>query len=83
MNCKRALVVTFAAVSGLLVAGCDGKAKTGDGAPPPAKVEREQDVNLLQVDRPEQFPLVKAVEHTTTSTLNVTGVLRLPQGGCG
>src|SRR6516225_6496807 len=63
MNCKRALVVTVAAVSGLLVAGCDGK------------VEREQDVNLLQVDHPEQFPLVKAVEHTTTSRLNVTGTV--------
>src|SRR5215469_5695267 len=75
MNCKRALVVTFAAFSGLLIAGCDGKAKTGDGAPPPAKVEREQDVNLLQVDHPEQFPLVKAVEHTTTSRLNVTGTV--------
>ena len=75
MNCKRALVVTFAAVSGLLVAGCDGKAKTGDGAPPPARVEREQDVNLLQVDHPEQFPLVKAVGHTTTSRLNVTGTV--------
>ena len=75
MNCKRAVVVTFAAFSGLLVAGCDGKAKTGDGAPPPARVEREQDVNLLQVDHPEQFPLVKAVEHTTTSRLNVTGTV--------
>jgi cobalt-zinc-cadmium efflux system membrane fusion protein len=75
MNCKRALVVTFAAFSGLLVAGCDGKAKTGDGAPPPARVEREQDVNLLQVDHPEQFPLVQAVEHTTTSRLNVTGTV--------
>jgi len=67
--------VTFAAFSGLLVAGCDGKAKTGDGAPPPVRVEREQDVNLLQVDHPEQFPLVKAVEHTTTSRLNVTGTV--------
>src|SRR6516162_865411 len=75
MNCKRAVVVTFAAFSGLLVAGCDGKAKTGDGAPPPVRVEREQDVNLLQVDHPEQFPLVKAVEHTTTSRLNVTGTV--------
>src|SRR5215468_224924 len=75
MNCKWGLQAAWVAIAGLLVAGCDGKAKTGDGAPPPARVEREQDVNLLQVDHPEQFPLVKAVEHATTSRLNVTGTV--------
>ena len=75
MNCKWGLQATWVAIAGLLVAGCDGKAKTGDGAPPPAKVEKEQDVNVIQVDHPEQFPLVKVVEYTTTSRLNVTGTV--------
>jgi len=39
MNCKWGLQAAWVAIAGLLVAGCDGKAKTGDGAPPPAKVE--------------------------------------------
>jgi cobalt-zinc-cadmium efflux system membrane fusion protein len=75
MNGKWALQAALAAFGSLLVAGCDGKAKTGEGAPPPAKVEKEQDVYLIQVDHPEQFPVVKVVEYTTTATLNVTGTV--------
>jgi cobalt-zinc-cadmium efflux system membrane fusion protein len=57
-------------------AGC-GQSK-GDPkaeAPPPAKVEHEQDANLVQVDHPEQFPLATAVEHISTSQLSVTGTV--------
>jgi cobalt-zinc-cadmium efflux system membrane fusion protein len=62
--------------SGLLLAGC-GQSK-GDPkaeAPAPVKVEHEQDVNLVQVDHPEQFPLFTAVEHVSTSQLVVNGVV--------
>lgn len=58
----------------LLCAGC-GQSK-GDPkaeAPPPAKVEHEEDVNVVQVDHPEQFPVVTAIEHTSTSQLMATG----------
>jgi cobalt-zinc-cadmium efflux system membrane fusion protein len=55
--------------------GCGGRPEPGAGAPPPAKVEREQDVNLLQVDHPELFPLVKAVEYKAAPTLMATGVV--------
>ena len=75
MNGKWGLQAAWVAIAGLLVVGCDGKAKTGDGAPPPAKVEKEQDVNVIQVEHPEQFPLVKVAEYTTTSRLNVTGTV--------
>ena len=60
----------------LLASGC-GQSK-GDPkaeAPPPAKVEREEDVNVVQVDHPEQFPLVVAVEHISTSELMATGAI--------
>jgi len=60
----------------LFASGC-GQSK-GDPkaeAPPPAKVEREEDVNVVQVDHPEQFPLVVAVEHISTSQLMATGAI--------
>ena len=45
------------------------------GAPPAPKVEKEEDVGLLTVEHPEQFPLVKATEYSAAPTLNVTGVV--------
>ena len=55
-------------------AGCGGKAASG-GAPPQAKVEQETDVSLLQVEHPEQFPVVKATESLQAPSLTVTGVV--------
>ena len=43
-------------------------------APPAAKVEHEQDVNVVKVDHPEQFPLFTAIEYAATSQLVATGV---------
>lgn len=62
----------FACV-GLLV-GCGEKAASS-GAPPPAKIEQETDVSLLQVEHPEQFPIVKATESLQAPSLTVTGVV--------
>jgi membrane fusion protein, heavy metal efflux system len=62
--------------AGLLFAGC-GETK-GDAkaeAPPPAKVEQEQNANVIQVEHPEQFPLVTAVEHDSSFQLTVTGTV--------
>jgi membrane fusion protein, heavy metal efflux system len=59
----------------IFAAGCGEKTITGNGAPPPTKVEKEVDVSLLTVEHPEQFPLVKATEYTAAPTLNVTGVV--------
>jgi cobalt-zinc-cadmium efflux system membrane fusion protein len=61
---------------GLFVAACgqtkgDAKAET----PPPTKVEHEEDVNVVRVDHPEQFPLAAAVEHAATSQLTATGTV--------
>ena len=47
----------------------DGKAE----APPPAKVEREADANLVKVDHPEQYPLATTAQHNSAPELNVTG----------
>ena len=59
-----------------LVAGCgESKGDPKAEAPPSPKVEREGDVNVVQVDHPEQFPLATVVEHTSTSRLTVTGAI--------
>ena len=61
---------------GLLFSGCkEEKADPKAEAPAPVKVEREQDVNVVQVEHREQFPLATAVEHVSTSQLVVTGVV--------
>jgi membrane fusion protein, heavy metal efflux system len=60
----------------LFAVGC-GQTK-GDPkaeAPPPPKVEREEDVNVVHVDHPEQFPLVVAVQYVSTSQLLATGAI--------
>lgn len=58
------------------LAGCgDSKGDPKAEAPPPAKVEHEQDVNVTAVDHPEQFPLVTAEEHRAASQLQATGVV--------
>jgi cobalt-zinc-cadmium efflux system membrane fusion protein len=63
-------------VLGLFLAGC-GQSK-GDPkaeAPPPVKIESEQDLSVFQVDHPEQFPLATAVAHESASQLTVTGTV--------
>jgi cobalt-zinc-cadmium efflux system membrane fusion protein len=72
---SRALGFVFLSVCTVMQAGCGGKAASGDGAPPPPKVEQETDVSLLRVEHPEQYPLVKAVESLQAPSLTVTGVV--------
>jgi len=65
-----------ALAAGLAMAGCgDAKLEPNAGAPPPLKVERVEDRNLFPVERPEQFPLVAAVEHVTIAELRATGTV--------
>src|SRR5271167_2525387 len=57
-------------------AGCgESKSDPKAEAPPAARVEREQDVNVVKVDHPEQFPLFTAIEYAATSHLVATGVV--------
>lgn len=71
---SKGLLSCLAVVS--LVQGCgDEKLAPGAGAPPPLKVESVDDRNVFQVDHPEQFPLVAAAEHTSTSELRATGTV--------
>jgi len=44
-------------------------------APPPAQVEREQDGGVVQVDHPEQVPLVTAIARSSRPEMVVTGTV--------
>jgi len=61
----------------LALAGCTAKGQPDPKAeaPPPAQIENESDVNVIQVDHPEQFPLATAELRETTPELQVTGVV--------
>jgi membrane fusion protein, heavy metal efflux system len=64
----------MACVLASLLSGCgETKGDPKAEAPPQTKVEHEQDVNLVQVDHPEQFPLTPAIEYVSTSKLMATG----------
>lgn len=58
------------------LSGCGGeKFNPEAGAPPPAQVLQEADLNVIQVDHPEQYPTVAATGQMTTSQLVVTGTI--------
>jgi cobalt-zinc-cadmium efflux system membrane fusion protein len=60
----------------LLVAACgETKGDPKAEAPPPTQVEKEQDLNVVKVDHPEQFPVFTAIEHDAASQLTATGVV--------
>src|ERR1700689_1874851 len=71
----RIEAAAFALVAGLFLAGC-GKVQNDPnaGAPPPLRVERA-DPNIFQVVHPEQFPLITAAEHVSTSQLKATATI--------
>jgi len=70
-----AAMAAFFASSYFLAACSGGKADPKAEAPPPATVEQEQDLNVVQVDHPEQFPLATAVAYEAASQLNATGTV--------
>ena len=75
---RRASLATMAAffAPGLFLTACSGgKADPKAEAPPATTVEHEQDLNVVQVDHPEQFPLATAMAHESTSQLNATGTV--------
>jgi cobalt-zinc-cadmium efflux system membrane fusion protein len=64
------------ATAGWFLAGCsEGKGDPKAETPPPARVEHEEEVNVVRVDHPEQYPLATAAAYVATSQLSVTGTV--------
>jgi cobalt-zinc-cadmium efflux system membrane fusion protein len=62
--------------AGWFLAGCsEGKGDPKAEGPPPTRIEHEEDVNVVRVDHPEQFPLATAAAHASTSQLSATGTV--------
>jgi membrane fusion protein, heavy metal efflux system len=74
MNSRYLLLGILILASPAFLAGCgSGKTDPNAEAPPPAQVEHVREANVFQIDHPEQFPLVAAVEHDAAPQLSVTG----------
>src|SRR5258708_36999646 len=65
----------FSSLGGFFGGSGEGTGVPKAGAPPAAKVEHEEDVNVVRVDHPEQFPLATAAAHASTSQLSATGTV--------
>ncbi|HLK03533.1 MAG TPA: efflux RND transporter periplasmic adaptor subunit [Candidatus Acidoferrum sp.] len=63
------------------VAACYGASACGDKsdpiaeAPPPVKIEKVEDRNVFEAEKPEQFTLVTAEQHLAVRQLRVTGTV--------
>ena len=76
MRNRRFAGVASCLVLGLCAVGCKKLADNPQAeAPPELRVKQAQDRNIFESDSPERFPLSKAVAHTATSELRVTGTV--------
>jgi cobalt-zinc-cadmium efflux system membrane fusion protein len=76
MNRMGAECLALSLAVACFAAGCgESKGDPKAEAPPAAQVEHEQDVNVVKVDHPEQFPLFTAIEHAAATQLVATGVV--------
>ena len=76
MRCMRRGVAAISLAAALAWCGCrDPRKDPGAEAPPAPQVEHEQDLNVIEVDQPQQFPVTAAVEHDAASQLVVTGTV--------
>jgi cobalt-zinc-cadmium efflux system membrane fusion protein len=76
LACVFVLAIAFTFVLAMLASGCgESKGDPNSEAPPKVEVEHEEDVNVVQVEHPEQFPVTPAAEHTMTAQLTATGTV--------
>jgi membrane fusion protein, heavy metal efflux system len=73
---SRHRVITLFCLSIFLLAGCKGRPSDPKSeAPPVGVVQADGDVNLVHVDRPDQFKLVAATSYRIAPALQVTGTV--------
>jgi membrane fusion protein, heavy metal efflux system len=76
MKYKRWRGLALAVAATAILAACsNAKPDTVAEAPPQANVEKEPDLNVVQVDHAEQFPLIAATPRLAAAQLVVTGTV--------
>ncbi len=75
MSAHRMWWLVCAGALATIGCGVRGAERDGDGAPPPAQVERESDGSVISVTHPEHFPIVAAAPYRAPATLSVTGTV--------
>lgn len=65
----------YCLVACISLAACEKKFNPADGAPPPTQSIQTGDVSLITVERPEQFPLIRADQVEAPAELRVTGAV--------
>jgi cobalt-zinc-cadmium efflux system membrane fusion protein len=71
---SRSLVTAVSCLTALaLMTGCNKQSNPADGLPPSAQVVETGNLNLVTVDKPEQFPLAVAERVDVADQLQVNG----------
>jgi membrane fusion protein, heavy metal efflux system len=76
-RCSKTLrFMTLLIFPALAITACKSKQEVGDaGAPPSTNVVTTGDMSLVSVDKPDQFPLVRAEAYDAPAELDVTGTV--------
>ena len=73
---KALHLMTLLIFPALAITACKSKVEVGDaGAPPSTNVVTTGDMSLVSVDKPDQFPLVRAEAYDAPAELDVTGTV--------
>jgi membrane fusion protein, heavy metal efflux system len=72
---QRLSQAALLSLSACLLAGCSKQSNPSAEAPPPAQVVTVPDMNVVDVSRPQLFPLATAVAYQDTAMLDVTGTV--------
>jgi membrane fusion protein, heavy metal efflux system len=76
MRRERFVAVMMALACSVWWSGCsESKGDPNSEVPPKVAVEHEEDVSVVQVEHPEQFPVVVASTHAATTQLMATGTV--------
>jgi membrane fusion protein, heavy metal efflux system len=73
MTSKSVLKSVCCLVVCISLAACEKKFNPADGAPPQAESVQTGDMSLVTVDKPDQFPMVRADQIQAPTELRVTG----------
>src|SRR5271170_544265 len=76
MKCRRCAPLVLFLTAVCLQTGCkQAPSEPQAEAPPPSKVERVEDRNVFEADRPERFGMATVTAHDTVPRLRVTGTV--------